>query len=206
MDSILSAFVLLFIVVDPIGDAALFAGLTLEESRRHRRRMAVQAIAVAAVILVLFYLLGDKLLALLGIGIPAFRITGGILLFLLAVDMVFARPSGMRSATKGERIEAAERSDVSVFPMAFPLIAGPGALTTVLLMAAETPPGATVMIPLLIIFSVLSVTLLALLAATYLEHVLGRTGVNVVGRISGLILSALAVQYVIDGIRAVFFT
>ncbi len=206
MDSILSAFVLLFIVVDPIGDAALFAGLTLEESRRHRRRMAVQAIAVAAVILVLFYLLGDKLLALLGIGIPAFRITGGILLFLLAVDMVFARPSGMRSATNGERIEAAERNDVSIFPMAFPLIAGRGALTTVLLMAAETPPGQVPLIPLLIIFSVLLVTLMALLAATYLEHVLGRTGVNVVGRISGLILSALAVQYVIDGINAVFFT
>ncbi len=139
MDVPFSTFVVLLVVIDPIGNAPIFMALTHNMEAAYRRKMAIRSIILATAILLIFLLIGDPLLATLGIGISAFRISGGILLFLLAIDMVFARQSGLRSTTAQEQYEAEHKRDVSVFPLAFPLIAGPGALTTVLLMTSPRP-------------------------------------------------------------------
>jgi multiple antibiotic resistance protein len=166
--------------------------------------MALWGVGMAALILLVFSLAGRLLLDALGIGVPAFRIAGGLLLFLLSIDMIFARQSGLRSTTDREQAEAAGRTDISVFPLAFPLIAGPGAMTTVLLFA-ERPGGAAFLANLLVMLLVLGMLLGALLASEPLMRRLGETGANVFSRLLGLILAALSVQYVVDGIKASFF-
>lgn len=203
--SLINEFVVLFIVVDPVGVAWMFAALTQRADNALRRRMAVRGVALAALILFAFFFVGDPLLRALGISIPAFRIAGGALLFLLAIDMVFARQSGLRSTTRREQAEAEHRPDVSVFPLAFPLIAGPGALTTVLLMTGGSHDGWYFAGMVGVLALVLGLTLLALLMAPLILRVLGETGANVVSRLLGLVLSALAVQFVIDGVRSAFF-
>jgi multiple antibiotic resistance protein len=205
MEHLLNSFVVLFIVIDPIGVSWLFAAMTHYTDRRTRRAMALRGVALAAVILLLFYFIGDALLDWMGITIPAFRIAGGVLLFLLAIDMVFARQSGLRSTTTAEQHEAEQRTDLSVFPLAFPLLAGPGALTTVLLMTANNQQAPMFWGSLLVLVAVLMVTLVALLTAGYISRLLGETGANVVSRLLGLILAALAVQFVIDGIKNSFY-
>ena len=202
----LNTFMLLFVAVDPVGLAPVFLALTQGTEWAHRRAMAVKGVALAAAILLGFALAGDRLLQALGIGLPAFRIAGGLLLFLLAIDMVFARQSGLRSTTVGEQHEAEAKQDISVFPLAFPLIAGPGALTTVLLLTAGGPagsqgPGLGPVLALLA--AILALTLLSLLSAGWLLSRLGVTGANVISRLLGLMLAALAVQFVVDGVLAV---
>ena len=204
MEILFNTFVVLFIVIDPIGIAPIFIALTRNESKIYQRRMAIRGTAVAAVILLIFFFVGDHLLTVLSIGIPAFRIAGGALLFLLAIDMIFARHSGLRSTTVEEQHEAARKHDVSVFPLAFPLIAGPGALTTVLLMAASWSSPGIFFGMLAILVTVLGLALLSLLGAPAILRVLGETGTNVISRVLGLLLAALAVQFVIDGIKAAF--
>ena len=135
---------------------------------------------------------------------PAFRIAGGILLFLVAIDMIFARRSGVRSTTLREQAEAVGKDDVSVFPLAFPLISGPGALTTVLLMAGTWTTIPQFVGMLLLLMLVLGLTLASLLSAPLIMRLLGETGTNVIGRLLGLVLAALAVQYVLDGIADSF--
>lgn len=203
-EPLLNAFVVLFIVVDPIGVAWMFAALTRRADRATQTRMAVRGVALAAFILYAFFFAGDPLLRALGISIPAFRIAGGVLLFLLAIDMVFARQSGLRSTTRREQEEAETRPDVSVFPLAFPLISGPGALTTVLLMTGGAHSAGHTAAMIGVLALVLFLTLLALLLAPLILRVLGETGANVVSRLLGLILAALAVQYVLDGIGTAF--
>lgn len=202
MDLLLSTFVVLLVVIDPIGLAPLFFGLTRNQSRAQQRRTAVQSTLLATMMLLMFFFIGDTLLHALGIGLPAFRIAGGALLFLLAIDMVFARHSGLRSTTAREQEEAVSRNDITVFPLAFPLIAGPGSLTTVLLMASSWSNPFEFAGMLVVLLSVLVLALLALLAAPYIMRLLGETGANVVSRLLGLILAALAVQYILDGIVA----
>jgi multiple antibiotic resistance protein len=204
VEALLSTFVVLFVVVDPIGLAPIFAGLTRGMDHARQRRQAVRGTLLAGFILFAFFFSGDTLLRLLGVSLPAFRIAGGILLFLLAIDMIFARRSGLRSTTVREQAEAAARHDVSVFPLAFPLIAGPGALTTVLLMAnaGTSAPQLIGMLALLLV--VLAITLASLLSAPLIMRLLGETGANVISRLLGLVLAALAVQFVIDGIRESF--
>lgn len=205
LDKIFNMFVVLLVVVDPVGVTPVFGSLTRGGGELHRRRMALKGTALAAAILLVFACIGDWLLTTLGIGLPAFRIAGGILLFLIAIDMVFARQSGGRSATGREQEEARQKEDISVFPLAFPLIAGPGALTTILLMVGEGrghPLYFTAMIGVLLV--VLLLTLICLLAAGRLMQILGETGANVMDRLFGVILAALAVQFVVDGVRAVF--
>lgn len=204
MDMLLANFILLFIVVDPIGVAAVFTGLSMGMTRAAQRRAALQGVLVALGMLLLFFLAGERLLGWLGIGIPAFRVAGGILLFLLAIDMVLVRDSALRTATDSERDEAATRGDISVFPLAFPLLAGPGALTTVLLLASQGHELFDYLALTGVVVAVLLLTLLALLLAPQLMRALGATGVNVVNRVLGLILAALAAQYVLDGLVAVF--
>lgn len=201
MELLISTFVTLFVVIDPVGIAAIFTALVRMSDEAFQRKMAIRGTAIASTIIFTFFLVGDKLLTMVAVGIPAFRIAGGILLFLLAIDMVFARQTGLRSTTVKEQEEAEHKNDISVFPLAFPLIAGPGALTTVLLMSTSTEE--TIMFVWIgaIIALVLLLTLLSLLFASKITRLLGETGANVVSRLLGLILAALAVQYIIDGIK-----
>lgn len=202
LDSLLKTFVVFFVVVEPISLVPMFAALTRGGGDDFRRRMAIKAVALSAVIFALFLITGDVLLRVLGITLDAFKIAGGVLLFLLAVDMVFARQSGLRSATVREQEEARFRQDISVFPLAFPLIAGPGALATLLLLGsgARNDPVAFAALALVVAL-VLAITLLLLLGARHVEQVIGVTGANVISRLAGVILVALAVQFVIDGVR-----
>jgi len=204
MDNLFNTFVVLFIVIDPLGIIPIFVGLTHGNDAQWQRRMAIRGILLATVILVSFYLVGNMLLERLGVGIEAFRIAGGILLFLLAIDMIFARQSGLRSTTHREQQEAQHKTDVSVFPLAFPLIAGPGSLTTVLLMSTASQPGWFYLANLGIVLAVLAITLVMLLIAPRLMRLLGETGANVISRLFGLILAALAVQFILDGLKASF--
>ncbi len=197
---ILDSFVIFGVIIDPIGTAVIFAALTHDWTREEQRQAALRGISVAAVLLLAFALAGAPLLQALGISLAAFHIAGGILLFLLAIDMAFARPSGIHAPTPPEREEARKRDDVAVFPLAFPLLAGPGALTsTVLLIGrAGTPLDGALVIAALAI--VLGLTAVALLSAARLSHLLGITGANVITRVLGLILAALAAQFVLDGL------
>lgn len=198
---LVNAFVTLLVVVDPVGVAAIFAALTQGEGEGHRRRMALKGTGISAGILVVFTLIGDGLLDALGIGIPAFRMAGGALLFLLAIDMVLARDSGLRSTTLRENEEAATRQDISVFPLAIPLIAGPGAITSMLLLSAQSGGAGATVVVLGVMLGVLLLTLVALLLAGRLMRLIGVTGSGVISRVLGVLLAALAVQFVVDGVR-----
>ena len=197
---LVSAFVTLFVVVDPVGVAVVAGGLTHGLSRDSRRSIAMRGTLIAGVLLILFAFGGEWLLRALGIGVPALRVAGGALLFLLAIDMVFARPSGIRNPTAPEQEEASHRNDIAVFPLAFPLLAGPGALTSVVLLMARagTPADSALVIGALM--AVLALAFLALRFTDRVTRLLGVTGANVVGRISGVILAALAAQFVLDGL------
>lgn len=199
----LDSFIILFVVIDPIGLVPMFATLTQGVPAAWRRRMAIRATLTAAGILVVFVLAGDLLLRALGIGMPAFQIAGGVLLFLLAVDMVLARPSGLRGPTAREQKEAERSRDISVFPLAIPLIAGPGALTTVLLRVGDRGDDPAAILAVLgVLVLVLALTLTTLLLTPQLMRLMGETGANVVTRVFGVVLAALAVQYTLDGLAA----
>lgn len=203
IEFILTAFITFFVVIDPVGNAPIFLGLTYDQSREQRRQTAVKAILVSVVTLVVFALVGEVFLRLLGITLPAVRIAGGALLFLLSVDMVFARQSGIRSMTDSETQEAGRRDDVAVFPLAVPLIAGPGAITSIILLMGRAGDDLLLQgMIVVIMLGVLGLCLLSLLFAAALVGVMGVTGVNVVGRVLGIVLAALAVQYVLDGVAA----
>ncbi len=203
IELLFDSFIILFVVVDPIGLAPMFAALTRDDTPRQRRRLALRGVLIAGGILVTFVIVGDALLRALGIGVPAFQIAGGVLLFLLAVDMLFARHSGLRSTTEREQREAAQRKDISVFPLAIPLIAGPGALTTVLLMVGEQGDNPAVIgATLVVVMLVLAIALGSLLLSGRLLRLIGETGANVVSRVLGVILAALAAQYILDGLQA----
>lgn len=204
-ETLIAAFVTFFVVIDPVSLAPLFVALTPEATPAERRRIAVKGLVIAGAILLVFAIAGEPLLAALGIGLPAFRIAGGILLLLLAVDMVMARASGLRATTPGEEAESGRRDDISVFPLAIPLIAGPGALTSVVLLMGEAGAGLVQQAAVgAVLVAVLVLNLACLLLAEPIVRLLGVTGINVVGRVSGIILAALAVQFVIDGARAVW--
>jgi multiple antibiotic resistance protein len=164
----------------------------------------VRAVGIAAGVLIAFAFLGTRLLELLHVGIPAFRIAGGILLLIFSIDLLFARHSGLSSITATEELEAKRSEDIAVFPLAIPLIAGPGSLTAiVLLMSRAAGDRLQSAIVLAMLAIVLMLTLAALLVASQIRRALGVTGVNVVARISGIVLAALSVQYVLDGLAEV---
>jgi multiple antibiotic resistance protein len=204
IEHLVKFFVVFFVVVDPISLIPLFAGLSQGASARYKRKMAGKAAVIALAICVLFSLVGAKFLGVMGISLSSFRIAGGTLLFLIALDMVFARPSGTRS-TSSEQEEAKRREDISVFPLAFPFIAGPGALATILLSVGEVGGRPLLFAGLLgVVGVVVAICWLLMLATPRLMKVLGVTGANVVSRLSGVILAALAVQFIVDGIRGSF--
>ena len=203
IDTILHAFVTLFVIVDPIGIAAIFLALTMGADEASRRRMALRGTVIATAVLFVFAFVGDFLFRALGVSLPAFSIAGGALLFLLAIDMVLVRRTGLSSTTASEEHEAGIKEDLSVFPLAIPLIAGPGALTSILLLmerAGHEPLLQAAIIAVML--AVMAMTLGILLFAEHVRRVLGVTGVNVVGRVLGIILAALAVQFILNGIRA----
>ena len=195
-----SAFITFFVVIDPPGCAPIYAGLTTGASAVHRRAMAVRAVIVAAIILLVFALVGEDLLRALGISLAAFRIAGGILLFLIAADMVFEKRTQRREDRAAEIAGTPEVEDVSVFPMAMPMIAGPGSIASVMLMMARTEGVEATLIVLAALASILLLTLVALLAAEPMMRVLGKKIEAVITRLLGVLLAALAVQFVVDGI------
>ncbi|HWL62801.1 MAG TPA: MarC family protein [Steroidobacteraceae bacterium] len=201
IDQLLKFFVTFLVVVEPIGVIPIFIAMTEGVAEKERRRMARKAVLIAGAIFLLFAIGGGQFLRLLGISLDAFRIFGGLLLLLIALEMVFARESGSRSSTP-EVEEGKARSDISVFPLAFPFIAGPGSLTTILLNfgpASHDP---------LLFGGLLACVALALLCAlgtlylvTPINRAMGVTGANVLNRLFGVVLGALAAQYVLDGLR-----
>jgi len=201
MEFVFNAFVTLLVVVDPLGLAPIFAALTRGFPEKQKRESAIRGTLLGALILFVFALAGDVLLGALGIGLPAFRIAGGLLLFLLSLDMVFARPSGMRATSVREQEEESYQQDISVFPLAIPLLAGPGAITTVLLFTGGSSAGQVALF-MAVLFVILLLTLGSLLLAPRVMRLFGETGANVLSRVLGVLLAALAVQFVIDGLQA----
>jgi multiple antibiotic resistance protein len=198
-EHLIKTFIIFFVVIEPVSLVPMFGAMTRGGEPGYRTRMAWKSVAISAGIFVVFALVGDWLLRLLGISVSSFKIAGGVLLFLLAMDMVLARESGLRSTTVRETEEAKYRADISVFPMAFPLITGPGALATLLLLTAETSNYIEFSLVLAMGLLALGVTLVFLLLTQPLMRIMGVTGGMVVSRLLGVVLAALAVQYIIDG-------
>ncbi len=199
----LSAFVTLFVVIDPPGCAPIYAGLTSGATRKQSTSMAVRACLIAAIILIIFALFGEQLLGALHIELNSFRLAGGIMLFVIAMDMVFEKRTERREK-RAEQVKATpEVEDVSVFPMAMPMIAGPGSIATIMLLMAKAEGTEATLVILGAMLAVVLLTLAALVAAGPLMKLLGAKVEAVITRLLGVLLAALAVQYVIDGVKAV---
>ncbi|MFU8864131.1 MAG: MarC family protein [Rhodobacterales bacterium] len=193
---LITAFVTLFVIIDPIGLVPLFVALTQGMTTRERRAIGARALIVAAILLTLFAAAGEAVLGFVGISMPAFRIAGGILLFLTALDMLFERRSKRRQDQTEE-----DRPDPSVFPLAIPLIAGPGAIATMILLAGQQPGWTGLASVVGVMLAVLLLVMAMFLTASLFERALGRVGINVVTRLLGMLLAALSVQFVLDGLR-----
>lgn len=195
----LTALATLFVMIDPIGVAPLFATLTQGAKIKARVSIAARGVLVGGVLLLLFGLVGDAALRGIGISVYAFRLAGGLMLFLLAVDMLFEKRAERREQRADEEADA---PDPSIFPLATPLIAGPGSLTAMILLIAETEEnlnGMAAVYGALVV--VLLITFILLIASSLIERALGATGIKVLTRLFGMMLGALAVQFVLDGIR-----
>ncbi|MCV6597678.1 MAG: MarC family protein [Mangrovicoccus sp.] len=193
-----TAFATLFVIIDPIGLAPMFLALTQGMGKARRRALAIRACAVAAAVLTIFGLFGSALLDGLGVSLDAFRISGGLLLFLIAIEMLFEKRTQRREQTHGD-----EDHDPSVFPLGTPLIAGPGAMAAMILLSTNNSAGWIGVLEVhLVMLSVISIVLVLFLMADAIEKALGRTGILVVTRLMGMLLAALAVQFVLDGLRS----
>lgn len=195
------AFTTFFATIGPIDVAVMFAAMTPQTTAEFRRSMAIRGTLVASLILLVFALIGDLLLHSLGISLAALQVAGGILLLLIGIDMVFARTSGGTSTTSEETSEAVGKHDISIFPLATPLIAGPGTMgATILLMANVKGHLLAELVIFVALLIVLLMTLTLLLIATKVQKLFGVTGMHVVSRVFGVLLTALAVQFMIDGL------
>lgn len=206
LEQALKFFIVFFVVVEPLTLIPVFSGLTEGASAGYRHKMALKSVLVASGIILLFALVGAGFLSAMGIAIDSFRIFGGLLLFLIALEMVFARESGTRTSSD-EKVESRKRADISVFPLAFPFMAGPGALTTILLWfgpisLAGEPLHFALMFACAL--AVLGCCLFAMWVAEPLMKIMGVTGTNVANRLFGVVLGALAVQFIVDGVRQSF--
>jgi|TARA_R110000772_G_scaffold72505_18_gene158193 multiple antibiotic resistance protein len=200
----ISSFITFFVVIDPPGCAPIYASLTSSVPPRDRRIMAIRAIFVAAIILLVFALFGEQMLGALGISLDSFRIAGGIMLFLIALEMVFEKRTERREDRAQEIIEQPEIEDVSIFPMAMPMIAGPGSIAAVMLLTSQNDGIDNAMVILGALGAVLLLTLAGLIAAGPLMRILGNKVEAVITRVLGVLLGALAVQFVVDGLIASF--
>lgn len=200
MEIAITAFVTLFVIIDPIGLTPIFVALTPGMSRGERSRIAVRAVLIAFAILCAFAFFGEALLGAVGIGMPAFRISGGALLFLIAVEMLFEKRNPRRSSQADD--PESER-DPSVFPLALPLLAGPGAMATIVLLMGELEGDRAGQVMIVgVMAAVLLIALVLFLISGVMERLMGRVGINVVTRILGVLLAALSVQFILDGLRA----
>ncbi|MEH6528228.1 MAG: MarC family protein [Sneathiella sp.] len=201
-ETLLIALTTFFATIGPLDVAAMFAALTTNNTARERRAMAVKASLIGGGILLFFALFGKVVLESFGISLAALQASGGILLLLIAIDMVFARDSGSTSTTDQEQKEAEAKQDVSVFPLATPLIAGPGAIGAAILLVSQAD-GDTAEISLVIgaLLAIILMTFLLMLLATQVQRLLGVTGLHVISRVVGVLLAGLAVQFIFDGIQ-----
>lgn len=193
--ALITAFVTLLVVIDPIGLAPMFVALTKGADRNHRRAVAIRGCVTAIILLTLFGILGESVLGFVGISMHAFRISGGILLFITALEMLFER------RTQRRRGQSANTDDPSIFPLATPLIAGPGSMATMILLTGEADGLSGVFSVHIVMIGVVFLVFLFFLAAGFIERALGDTGINVVSRLMGMLLAALSVQFVLDGLR-----
>jgi len=202
----LSAFTTLFVIIDPPGCAPIFATLTQGTSKKHQRTMAFKSVAVASVILIGFAYVGKFLFAKLGISLDALRIAGGIMLFIIGLNMVFEKRTEKREdRAEGLLEEISDPEDISVFPMGIPMIAGPGTMASILLLksrAAETGQELTIIAALI---AVLLISLISFLIAGPLMKLMGKTFTNVLTRVLGILLATLASQFIIDGVKGALF-
>ncbi|GHA23016.1 UPF0056 inner membrane protein [Devosia pacifica] len=201
-ETYLVAFATFFATIGVADIAFIFAALTRNNTPGERRVFATRGVIIAAIILLFFAFLGNAILEVFGITIPALRTAGGVLLLLIAIDMVFARHSGGTGTTSEEEIESRQRDDISVFPLAMPLLAGPGAISAVILLTTGADNDLAFWAVIAAIVSVLTLSWIALLLAIPIQRMLGLTGLSVVSRVVGILLSALAVQFVFDGVKA----
>lgn len=197
MTFIITGFATLFVVIDPIGLTPLFVALTQGADAAHRRAVALRACIISFIVLLFFGLFGEAVLGFIGISMPAFGIAGGVLLFLTALDMLFER------RTKRREDKVTDMPDPSVFPLATPLIAGPGAIASLILLMGQAEGLTGALTVMGVMGSVILIVFVLFLLGTPLERLLGKTGINVVTRLLGMLLAALAVQFIINGIISV---
>lgn len=202
---LVTSFVTLFVIVDPIGLTPIFLALTQGMTPAERRGVAIRGTVSAIGILALFTLFGEAVLSFVGISMPAFRITGGVLLFLTALDMLFERRTKRRENQGEEASAEMLADDPSIFPISIPLIAGPGAIATVILLAGQKPGVEGFFWVMGIVVAVLGIVFMMFLLSSALERMLGKTGITVVTRLLGMLLAALAIQFILDGLRAFGF-
>jgi multiple antibiotic resistance protein len=199
-----SALVTFLVIIDPPGCAPIFASLTRGAEPKQRRAMAIRSSLIAWAILMFFALLGRPMLAALGISLASFRIAGGIMLFMIAIDMVFER----RTERREKRVEVFERTpeveDISVFPMAMPMIAGPGSIASAMLWVSRAETPLHIVVVLAAVTVVMLMTMITLLAAGPLMRLIGDKVESAITRILGVILAALAAQFVVDGLKQSF--
>ena len=201
-NTFLIAIATFFATVGVADIAFIFAALTKDNSPHQRLVFATRGVLVATAILLFFGFLGNSILDLFGITLPALRTGGGILLLLIAIDMVFARHSGGTGTTSEEEKESHARPDISVFPLAMPLLAGPGTISAVVLLTTGAKDQADFFLVILALLAIMATSWLTLLAAMPIQRLLGLTGLAVVSRVVGILLAALAVQFIFDGIHA----
>ncbi|MDQ0327090.1 multiple antibiotic resistance protein [Rhodopseudomonas julia] len=202
MEQLVTAFVTLFVTIDPAGLAPLFLALTAGMNRDQRQQVALRATLIALPILVIFALAGSAILTVFGITLPAFRIAGGILLFVIAFEMIFEKRQERHERSATRVLTSEDIGHIAVFPLAIPLIAGPGAISATILVAGKNPGFVGMAELILVIFAILGLTFFVLSLAERIEKLIGETGRIVITRLLGVILAALAVQYVADGVLA----
>lgn len=203
IDLFINAFIALLVIANPLGVMGVFVGLMAQASQREIRATAIKAVSVAFGLLLFFAFLGEPLLAKLGISISSFRVAGGLLLFVIAFRMLFGenRPEAIPHDSK----TYVDRSDVAVFPLAIPLIAGPGCMTLTILLMSNAKNGMEDLVIVGAMAIVMIVTLACLLAARFLQKIIGISGTSIIARVMGMILAARSVQFIVDGLHGLNF-
>ncbi len=202
LHTFLAAFATLFVAIGPVEASSIFLALTPGMPPARRRQLAVIASGVAAGVLLAFALGGVQLLTLIGVGLPAFRTAGGVLLLMMSAELLLRQHSNLSSITSTEAEAAQNRTDIAIFPLAIPLIAGPGSMTAIVLLMGRAHRPLAQGLVLTALLAVIAMTFLALMLSQPLMRVLGVTGANVVARVSGILLAALAMQFIFDGLTA----
>lgn len=200
---LLIAFSTLFAIVDPVTLAGPFLAMTARDTPKSRRNTALRAVSLSYVILIFCAFAGQKLLNLLGITLPAFQIAGGILLFVVAFDMIYGLPH-RNQQTAEEQAEGTEKDDIAVFPLAIPLLAGPGAIASVLILSNRAAGWVSMTSLVVAISLVMALSLLVLLISSQVQRLLGQIGINTLSRLMGIVLAALAVQFVVSAIQTLW--